>query len=134
MSVQDTSGVRHQTWPLGPCLGREHVPGALERVDGAREVGRANEDVVRLERRDEEELDLAAASGVTIDAVVPVSEKSNGAIVSSNVQPRSTLSPSGTSWSRQTTDTSLLVRVTERNGPMSTHGGSSEPGSRRTTA
>ena len=66
--------------------------------------------------------------------MTPVSEKSSGPITSSTVQPRSTLSPSGTSWSRQTTETSWSVRVTERNGPVSTHSGSSEPGWSRTTA
>src|SRR5437868_5445752 len=54
----------------------------------------------------------ASASGTTSDATTPLSEKSSGPITSSTVQPRSTLSPSGTSWSRQTTETSCSVRVT----------------------
>src|SRR5207248_425601 len=52
-----------------------------------------------------------SASGATSDATTPLSEKSSGPMTSSTVQPRSTLSPSGTSWSRQTTETSWSVRV-----------------------
>ena len=57
------TGCGRKSWPQGRqalarASSREHVARVLERVGGAREVGRADEDVVGLERRDDEDRQL----------------------------------------------------------------------------
>src|SRR5438445_6633454 len=76
----------------------------------------------------------ASASGDTSAATTPVSEKSSGPASSSAHQPRSALALVGTSSSQQTIESSLSERVADQKWPPRTQPGSSESGSRRTTA
>ena len=107
------------------ALRREHVPGFLERIDGAREVGGANEDVVRLERRDEEDrhLGLRERLGTSEgdDTGEREVERPHPSRAASS-RGRRSLPPARRSRGRRPTP---RARCASRsgNGPLSTHSG-----------
>jgi hypothetical protein len=73
----------------------------------------------------------AVANGVANPANTPVMFRSKGPLTANADQGPSAFTPEGTLATSQTTDSSVGVRVTEKNAPIATQGGSESPGARR---